>query len=155
MKTYVSLVGGEAMIDARREHDQIILLQFDPQPLVGLAAHVEEASTIEDVSDLLVLVQVLAEEDPQLGLVRVLAAHGRRRDGDLIAVQIAALRRERVHLRKRRTVVVADTQRFQLRRGDAPGRLVREALVALCSSWVSTPYIESYRAVVDALGCGL
>lgn len=50
------------MVDSSRHDHQIALLQSDTHPIVVFTAHIEVSTTTEDVSDLLVLVQVLVEE---------------------------------------------------------------------------------------------
>ena len=77
------------MINPRRQHQQIPLLQPNPYPaLVAHLPDVEIPRAVEDVADLLVLVHVLGEEGGDLGLVH--GAHGRGRDGDGVAVLVAA-----------------------------------------------------------------
>lgn len=44
------------MVDAAGQDDQVTLLKPYPHPVVSLASDVEETSTVEDVSDLFVLV---------------------------------------------------------------------------------------------------
>ena len=85
----VVVVGREAVVYAGGEDDQIVLLEPDADPGVALGPHVEVAGAVADVPDLFVLVQVLVEERLHFGLVDV--AHGLRRDGDFIAVPVAAL----------------------------------------------------------------
>ena len=62
---------------------------MNPDPFISLASDIEESSTITDVSDLLVLMQVLIEEHLDLFLVDI--AHLLWGNGDYIAVLVASL----------------------------------------------------------------
>ena len=77
------------MINPRRQHNQIPLLQPNPHPLIALTPHIEEARAIQDVPDFLVLVQVLVEE--RLHFFFVDGAHLLGRDGDFVPVLVVAL----------------------------------------------------------------
>lgn len=66
---YVLTVRGEPMVDARRQDNEIPFLQPNAHPLVVYAPYVEKALPVEDVSNLLVLVQVLVEKHLDLVLV--------------------------------------------------------------------------------------
>jgi len=130
---YGPLVGGEPVPDASGQDDEIALLEraADP-PLVvcaDAAAHVEVAAAVEHVADLLVLVQVLAEERAHLVLVR--GAHRRRRHRDLVAVLVRARSRERVHAFDRREVAVYHPEPRELGRRQRLPRVVRRPLVGL------------------------
>lgn len=70
LNTHILLIGGKAMIDTRRQDDQIILLDAQADPLVILATDVKVPGAVEDIPNLLVLVQMLVEEGANLGLVR-------------------------------------------------------------------------------------
>lgn len=84
------------MPDACRKHHQIALLDLNPDPLLAVGSllrvdappYIEIASSIEHISDLLVLVQVFGEKDFQLLMVRV--AHGGRRNVDFIPILVGA-----------------------------------------------------------------
>ena len=76
------------MVDSSREDEHVPRLRKDADPLVVLVADVEVALAVEDVADLLVLVDVLAEEHVYLLVVR--GSHDAGRDGDLVAVGIVA-----------------------------------------------------------------
>lgn len=75
------------MIDSRRHDSQIPLLQSESDPIVALAPHVKVACSIEDISDFLVFVKVLVEEDFDLLFV---VGQGGGRDGDFVAVLVVA-----------------------------------------------------------------
>lgn len=85
--THVVGVRSEAVVDARRQHNQIILLEPDPDPIVALAADVKVAGAVGNVANLLVLVQVLVEKT--LDLVLVVGQRGRRH-ANLVAVPVLA-----------------------------------------------------------------
>lgn len=71
----VTLVEREAVVDARREHEQVSRAELDPDPLVvRVRPHVEVALTVEDVPDLLVLVQVLPAKARQKRVSRSASA---------------------------------------------------------------------------------
>jgi len=84
------------MIDARRHDHQVILFELDPNPIVPFASNIEKATSIKDISDFLVFVQVLVEEG--LDLVFIDSSHSGRRDGDLIAVLVVPLGSQGVHI---------------------------------------------------------
>jgi hypothetical protein len=87
--TYVLRVGRETVVDTRRQHDEILLLEADAHPLVLLTADIKVALSVQDVANLLVLVKVLVEE--RLYLLFVHGAHLLRGNGNLIAVLVTAL----------------------------------------------------------------
>lgn len=87
--TNILRVCRETMIDASRHDHEIVLLQLDPHPVIALAAYIEEASAVQDIADLLVLVQVLIEE--HLYLLFIDITHCLRRDCHLIPILILAL----------------------------------------------------------------
>jgi hypothetical protein len=126
--THISLIRRKAMIYPRRQHQQIILFQSNPYPLVPLAAHVEIPVPVQDVPDLLVLVQVLFEE--HLDLVFVDGAHLVGRDGDFVAVLVGALRRNGVDGRDTGAVPVEDAERREVGFRDRAAGVVGRALVA-------------------------
>jgi hypothetical protein len=130
-RTYVSLIGRKPVVDAGGEDDQVVLLDADADPRVAGVAHVEEAVPLLNVADLLVLVQVLAEE--RLDLLLVHRAHLLRRDRDQIAVLVAALGRECVDALHVGEPTVNDAQLRELVEGGLATRVVGFALVALAS----------------------
>ena len=116
------------MIDPRRQDQQIILLQPDPHPVVPRIPHVEIPVPVQDVSDLLVLVQVLVEEHPDLVLVN--GAHLVRGDGDLVAVLVGALRGEGVDVGDGGAAPVEDAEVGEVGFRDGAAGVVGLALVA-------------------------
>lgn len=127
--THVRLVGGEAVVDAGGEDDQVVLLEADAHPLVGGVADVKVARAAAHVADLLVLVQVLVKKALDLGLVDV--AHGGRRDLDLVAVAVAAVGGQLVDVGNVGDAVVQDAEALQGVDVDLLAGVVGEALVAL------------------------
>lgn len=75
------------MIDARRHNSQISLLQSESDPIITLAPHIKVTCSIEDISDLLIFVEVLVEEDFDLFLV---VGESGGRDSDFVAVLVVA-----------------------------------------------------------------
>ena len=75
------------MVDSRRHNSQISLLQSESDPIVSLAPHVKVTGTIENISDFLVFVEMLVEEDLDLFLV---VGQGGGGDGDFVAVLVVA-----------------------------------------------------------------
>lgn len=71
------------------------LLDPNANPLVALAPYIEVAVPVTDVSDLLVLVQMLREERLDLLLVHV--THRLRRDSNLVPVPVPPLAGQLVH----------------------------------------------------------
>jgi hypothetical protein len=70
-------------------HNQIILLQLYTDPLITLTSHIKEPRTIPDISDLLVLMQVLVEE--RLDFLLVDIAHLLWRNSDHVAVLVTSV----------------------------------------------------------------
>lgn len=117
------------MINPRGHNHQIALLQPDPHPIVLPTTDVEISTATKDVANLLVLVQVLVEEVLDLLLV---PRQQRGRDFDLVAILVAALRRDLVHgFQVVREVVVGDAEGGQVGGVDGAAGVVGEALVAL------------------------
>jgi hypothetical protein len=75
------------MVDSRRHNSQIPLLQSQTNPIITLTSDVKVPSTIKDISDFLVLVKVLVEEDFDLFLV---IGQCGGRNGDFVAVLVVA-----------------------------------------------------------------
>ena len=96
------------MVDTRRQDNQVILLKPDSHPVIILTSDIEVASTVANVSDLFVFVEVLIEE--HFHFVFVDCAHGGGRDGDFIAVLVLALSGNCVHRGDFGAVVVEHTQ---------------------------------------------
>lgn len=104
---YVGLIGGEAVVDSGRKNEQIILVQLHTHPLVILAPDIKVTLAASDVTDFLILVQVLVEE--HLNLVLVYVSHFLRRHKDLVAVFIPSFSSELVHVLKIRKAIVDDS----------------------------------------------
>ena len=94
------------MIDAARQDDQITLLKPNPDPIVALTSDIKVTRTIKNVSNLLVLVQMLTEESLHFFLVNV--AHLLGTDGNLIPVLVVARCSNLVNARDFGDVVVDD-----------------------------------------------
>ena len=60
------LIQGEAVVDSRRQRDQVAFPHGDPDPSVAHAPDVKVGLAIQDVADLVVQVEVLLEEHLQL-----------------------------------------------------------------------------------------
>lgn len=95
METYILRICGEAVVDAGRQNDHIILDKADTNPLVLLSANIEVSLAIEDVPNLFVLVQVLSEE--RLDLLLVDISHGGWRNTHLVAIPVSAVCRNGIH----------------------------------------------------------
>lgn len=65
----VSLIQGEAVVDAGRQGDQVSFSHGDPDPPILLVPDVEVGLAVQDVADLIIQVQVLLEEPLQLFLI--------------------------------------------------------------------------------------
>ena len=94
--TCIVRVSGESMVNPGRHDHEVVLVQLNPDPLVVLATDVEIATAVKNVADLFVFVDVLVEEHLDFCLVDV--THGGWRDGDLVAVFVAPLRSQTVHV---------------------------------------------------------
>jgi hypothetical protein len=117
------------MIDPRRQNDQIIFHQPDPHPLVLLAADIKEALSVEDVTDLLVLMEMLVEKHLDLLLIHV--AHFLGRNGDLIAILVRSVVGDGVDRGYGWAAVVKDTEGGEVGRVDGAAGVMVEALVTL------------------------
>lgn len=92
--TYVLFISCEPMIYARRQYDPVEFVEADSNPLISYRPNIEKAIALKDVSDLLVLMQVLIEE--HFHLIFVHTTHGLRRDSNNITILIVALCRQLV-----------------------------------------------------------
>lgn len=117
------------MVDTSGEDNQIILLQEDTDPFIIDPADIEETLAIENVADLLVLVQVLCEE--HLHFVLIHSTHGLNRDGHRVAILVAALRGELIHLLDRWAISVDHAEIGQGLLRDLAARIMGFTLVAL------------------------
>lgn len=59
-------VQGEAVVDASGQRDQVSFAHRDPDPAVLLVPHVKVSASIQDVADLIIRVEMLLVEHPQL-----------------------------------------------------------------------------------------
>ena len=94
--THVLVIGGESMVNSRRKHNQIALLKPDPHPIITLAPNIEKPRAIKNVSDLLILVQMLVEET--LDLLFVDVSHLLRGHSDFVPVLVITLLGQRIHI---------------------------------------------------------
>lgn len=76
------------MVDASRHDHEIAFLQPDAHPIIVLASDIKVAATSENVSNLLVFMQMLVEEVLDLLLV---ARQGARANLDLVSVLVMSL----------------------------------------------------------------
>lgn len=117
------------MVDAGRENDEVVLGELDAHPVVILAAHIKVSLPVADVTNLLVLMQVLVEEGLDLFLVD--GAHLLRRHKDFVAVLVTSLLCQLVDARNVGNVVVEHAELGQLVIRNGLARVVRQTLVAL------------------------
>jgi hypothetical protein len=141
----VALVSGEAVVNTRRENKQVVLLEQNAHPVVVLASNVKVSTSTENVTDLLVLVQMLSEERLDLCLVDV--AHGLGRDGDLVTVLVFALLRKVVDLVELRKMVIVNANIHKVVDADRLSRVVGEALVA----WKTIVEVSSHGCCIVEL----
>ncbi len=127
----IIIVRCEAVVDARRQDNQIPRLQPNPHPLVPLTPHIEIPRPALDIPDLFIFMQVLVEEGLHFRLVDL--AHGSWGDGDYIAVLVGAGGGEGVDFGFGGDAVVEHAQGRELVDGYGTGwgRLVGKTLVAL------------------------
>jgi hypothetical protein len=59
------------MVDSTRQNNQVTLSQPNPHPIITLTSDIKVARTIENVSNLLILMQMLMEETLDLLFVNV------------------------------------------------------------------------------------
>lgn len=96
------------MVNASGQDDEVSLHQTDADPFILDTSHVEKAFAVKDVSNFLILVQVLVEE--HLYLVLVGGAHFLRRDDDFITIFVGAFRGNAIDSLNRRAVPVENPQ---------------------------------------------
>ena len=84
--TYVCLVGCPSVINTSRKNDQIALSDFDADPLVRFIANVEEASSLDDESNLVVIMHVFVVEHFEVSFIHI--SHRLRRDYEFVMVHI-------------------------------------------------------------------
>lgn len=117
------------MKDSSGQDDQVVFLDQDADPMIQTIADIEEALAVEDVSNLLVFMQMLHEEHLDLGVV--VGAHALGGDDDLVAVLVGALRRNGIDRRERRTPMVENAKVGEVVLADGASGIVFLALVAL------------------------
>jgi hypothetical protein len=120
-------ISGESMIDARRQNDEITLLHGDANPLILGPTDIKKASSIQDIPNLLVLMQVLVKEHLHLPLVH--GAHRLRRYDALIAVLVAPFLRELVDRSDLGIMPVKDTDGGKVGFIDGTAGIVQLSLV--------------------------
>ena len=106
-----------------------MFVQLNSHPSIVLVPNIEVPSSVQDVSNLLVLVQVLVEEHLDLAFVRI--AHRFRRDGNLVAILIASLGSDSVDIRDVWIVEGHDSKLVEVLLVDLATRVVWVSLVAL------------------------
>ena len=110
------------MVDTTRQDDQVTLLKPNPDPVIALAPDVKVTCAIENISNLLVLMQMLAKERLDLFLVNV--AHLLRADGHLIPVLVVARCSDLVNARDFGNMMIDDAQFLQIVWVDGATRIV-------------------------------
>jgi hypothetical protein len=117
------------MVNPRRHNHEIALLQPQSNPRIILAPHIKVPSTAQNISNLLIFVQVLVEEGLDFLLVAGQEVGGNL---DLVAVLVVALGGDFVDgLEVVGEVVVGDTEGGEVGWVDGAAGVVGEALVAL------------------------
>lgn len=82
----------EPVVNARRQHQQVLGVQLGADPPVVLIANIKVAFAFNDVTDLLVLVVVLLVELLHLGVVSVqVATKAVQVEGNLVAILVVTL----------------------------------------------------------------
>jgi len=108
-------------------YDQVILLQLYPNPLVALTSNIEESSTIPNISNLLILMQVFIEEHLDLFFIDI--AHFLRGNRDYIAILVASLQCELIDISDIRKSVVEDSKLRKIFLRNFPTGIVEFTLV--------------------------
>lgn len=117
------------MVNPRRHNHEIALLQSQSNPRIILAPHIKVPSTAQNISNLLIFVQVLVEEGLDFLLVAGQEVGGNL---DLVAVLVVALGGDFVDgLEVVGEVVVSDSEGGEVGWVDGAAGVVGEALVAL------------------------
>ena len=127
--TDVGLVGGESVIDASWQYEQVVLVQLHAHPLIVLAPHIKVSLTVPNVANFLVLVQVLVEE--HLDLILVDIAHLLGRHKYLVPVLVPALSCQLIDTLQGREMIVKYTEFAQVIDRDLAARIVGQTLVTL------------------------
>lgn len=147
---YILVIRGKTVVDTSRQDDQIILAQPNPNPFVLLAANIKVTLSIPDIANLLVFVQMLTEERLYFLLVDV--AQGLWRNADFIAVLVSTLRGYGIYGFDGRTVMVDDTNGFEVGFGNGTAIVVGFTLVTLFS--IVSLHIIGIFCMAIATGCG-
>lgn len=105
------------------------LLNTDTNPSVIGASDVKEPLTVANITNFLILVQMLVEEGFNLFLIDL--AHLLWRHNNLVSVPIAAVRSQLVDPIQIRDLVVKDTKLLQIFDGNLLARVMCQALVTL------------------------
>ena len=117
------------MVNPRRHNHKIALLQPQSNPRIILTPHIKVTPATQDISNLLIFVQVLVEEGLDFLLVAGQEVGGNL---DLVAVLVVALGGDFVDgLEVVGEVVVGDTEGGEVGWVDGAAGVVGEALVAL------------------------
>ena len=117
------------MVNPRRHNHKIALLQPQSNPRIILTPHIKVTPATQDISNLLIFVQVLVEEGLDFLLVAGQEVGGNL---DLVAVLVVALGGDFVDgLEVIGEVVVGDTESGEVGWVDGAAGVVGEALVAL------------------------
>jgi len=127
----------KAVIDTGRYNNHIILFQLYPNPLVAFTSDIEETDAISNVSNLFVLMQMLVEKHLHLLLIDI--AHLLRGDSNHIAILVAPLLRERVHVCRIREVVIENIK-------------FRELLLRYCAAGIVEFTLVDFRIVIVIIG---
>lgn len=92
------------MINPRRKNNQILPPQLNPHPLIPLIANIKKPFPVNNIPNLLILMQMLAEE--RLDLLLVHLPQRLRGDGELVPVLVPAFFREDVDVLDCRAVAI-------------------------------------------------
>ena len=87
--THVVGVRRESVVDASWHDHQVAFLKLNADPVIILVPHIEISTTVEDIPNLFVLMQVLMEEGFDFAFISI--SKGGWRDGDLIPVLVSPL----------------------------------------------------------------
>ena len=127
--TYILVIRGKTVVDTSRQDDQIILAQPNPNPFIFLTPDIKVTLSVADIANLLVFMQMLAEERLYFLLVDV--AHGLWRNADFIAVLVSALRGNGIDGLDGWAVAVDDADGLEVGCVNGTARVVGFALVTL------------------------
>jgi hypothetical protein len=117
------------VVYAWRQYDPVRLFEADSNPLICLRPNVKIAIALKDISDLLVLMQVLIKE--HLDLVFVHVTHSLWRDSNHIPILVVALCRQLVNPFDFWVVKIKHAQFRKLVHRNLAARVMDLSLVAL------------------------